>query len=202
MTDSSTTDTIRAIRASIEAIRNTDQADTIGRKCSLDIESDGTISLDTQHPDVNGVSMAIWNGLTLSYGLPMGVEPGAVADWLEEHLDDLQTLVEGMGRRWDGHNMVGTLTDEAKEIHNSWQGIESTLDSLPYVSEWEASEWLYPIKADIQGQATREAAVAMAVETVPSDGLWTDGGATSYISREGCAAVAGEWWDDAHKDDE
>lgn len=205
MTDSTSSTVSETIRSNIETIRNLPMTDTIGQKCSLDIDSDGTLTLSTQHPDINGISMAIYNRVTLSYGLPVGVQPGAVADWLEERLADLQTLVDGLDSEWDGSNMRGTLTDEAQEIHDSWRGAEygeSSLDFLASVSEWEASEWLYPVKADIQGQPTREAALAFAVDSLPEDGLWTDDGQTSYIDREQCEAVAGQWWDEAQPDED
>lgn len=194
-----TTDLRTILTAQIAEIANTDLTDTIGQQCSLDIDSDGTLTLSTQHRDTNSITFAIYNGVTRSFGLPSGVIPGELADSLTDNLDDLVTLVEGMDSHWDGSNRVGTLSAEAGEIEERWD-VTGQFKDLGYVGEMEASEWLYPVQSDIKAQPTLAAAIEFAIGGHPEDGLWTDDGMTTYISRDGMERVATEWWTEAQSD--
>lgn len=162
-----------AIRNSIAIIRNHPDDYTTGQDTWLQIEQDGDIYLETQHKDINSVTMHLYHGLAQVLPLPSGVMPGAVADWLEEgdRIELLEKLVEGFSTRWDGSNRVGELTDEAANIKNtlSFQLLNHEGEHpfmAQVVDEVEASDWLNPIDDQFQRASTAEEAEQIAAEAV------------------------------------
>lgn len=98
----------------------------------------------TQEGRSNSQSMAEYHRLVLSSKIEGHPDEATLREYLES--DEGQELMErvcaGHDREWDGHNMVGTLTDDAE---SAWDALIAELDDMAQTdwTFWAIDEWAY-----------------------------------------------------------
>jgi len=94
----------------------------------MDVYADGRLEVHTNGEIGNAVPANVWHGIVRRFHLGAYVTKKQVRDWISEHRGKLVVLVNGMDERWDGNNIVGTLTNEAKAAE---EDLAYALDSDP-----------------------------------------------------------------------
>jgi hypothetical protein len=108
----------------------------------LTIYPDDHIVDVTQEGRSNSQSMAEFHRLVLSSKIDGHPDEDVLREYLES--DEGQELIEricaGHDQEWDGHNMVGTLTDDAQE---AWDTLIAELNDMPATDWqfWAIDEW-------------------------------------------------------------
>lgn len=96
----------------------------------VEIHADGTVNYESNSEIGNAVPVSVWNGRIRRIKIPNHFTAQGYQELHDYLMADLEILINGMDEKWDGNNMVGTLTEEARE----------TLDQLEQASamgEWE-----------------------------------------------------------------
>lgn len=188
----------------IARLEDLDRTETVGQRVRLRVDSD-EVTLTTQHPDENSTPMDEWHGLVATIGLPSGVTPVAVAKWLarEDVSAALETLIDGMGSRWDGNNRVGTYTEEAKAALDLFRiGVLDTTDAFRWesgeiISEMDPDEFFWDSNDQIKAAAEEDAAVALVLEFLDEDGVTNSSSELDgpvYIGRATAESYARQTW--------
>ena len=95
-----------------------------------------------QGRDTGATPANVWHGRTFVirvYGYPVEDE---IREWLEDHEEEITAICQGHTVEWNGQNMVGVLTDEARII---LERLESELDQDIWQREyewWLAEDWV------------------------------------------------------------
>jgi len=137
----------------------------------LRIYADGDYELSQEY-DGGGIPIEEYNGLTLIYALPERPDEKAARTYLEsqEAVGLIERIHAGHGTTWDGHNTVGTLTDDAEAaIQELLDGIERLPENK--VALWTADEWWGNL-ADAEigiGALATDAEIAALVEKLEAD---------------------------------
>ena len=96
----------------------------------VEIHADGTINYESNSEIGNAVPVSVWNGRIRRIKIPNHFTATGYQQLHDYLMADLEIVINGMSEEWNGNNMVGTLTEEARE----------TLDQLEQASamgEWE-----------------------------------------------------------------
>ncbi|HPH94291.1 MAG TPA: pentapeptide repeat-containing protein [Anaerolineaceae bacterium] len=108
----------------------------------LKIYGDGDYALE-QECDDNATPVREANGLVLTFDLEIRPDQAAARTYLEspEAVALVERIHAGHGKEWDGHNLVGTLTDDARTAITE---LLAGLNGLPenQMSLWDAGDWL------------------------------------------------------------
>ena len=131
----------------------------------LDLE-DETLTAESNPEIGNAVPFHVWHGHARRYGIPP-----LVADYANDLLDEIAPLamrvIAGYSRRWDGHNYVAYLDDDAiaaeYEIERICEREADEANAENTVASVDASDWLYTMKDEVQGKTDAELE-ALAVE--------------------------------------
>lgn len=89
-----------------------------------------------------GVPADVWHHLTLRWKIP-----ALTVDAAETLLDQLEPLaqrvLDGFEARFDGHNLVGTLSDDAAEAREAISDLcyPRRFDECDTQQRWEAGDW-------------------------------------------------------------
>ena len=108
----------------------------------LKIYEDGNYALIQDYDD-NASPIEEANGLVLTFDLEIRPDQAAARSFLEspEAVALVERIHAGHGKEWDGHNMVGTLTEDADvAITELLAGINSLPENQ--MSLWDAGDWL------------------------------------------------------------
>ncbi len=139
----------------------------------LSIFQNGDYQVDQEYDDgVAPVDEA--NGLTLTYALFERPDEKAARTYLEspEAVALVDRIHAGHGKEWDGHNQVGTLTNDAETAISE---LLAGINGLPenQMSLWDAGDWLGNLNDDEIGinALTTDAEIAALVETLEADAL-------------------------------
>lgn len=78
----------------------------------IEVEADGRLDITYNAEIGNAVPAPVWHGIIRRICGPWTTKAEA-REFIAENRSLFQTLVDGMGERWDGNNYVGTLTEDA-----------------------------------------------------------------------------------------
>ena len=121
------------------------------QKCfiALDLE-DGTLWADYNAEIGSAVPEAVWNGRTIRFPAPCMTAAG-----MNRLMDEIAPLAErvfaGAEIKWNGHNHVGKLDEDARDAADEIEQTCSELEPDPSetVTEWDACEFYYAVKGDL-----------------------------------------------------
>lgn len=112
----------------------------------LGMTADGTVFAGFDEEPSGSVPMDVWHGRTLRWSVPPAIRGDALADFVQR--DDVSALLlrirDGISVDWDGHHMIGRMTDDARDASERLQQIiDSDLrdDSL-LAATMDVREWL------------------------------------------------------------
>lgn len=108
----------------------------------LKIYGNGNYALE-QECDDNASPVEEANGLVLTFDLEIRPDQAAARSFLEspEAVALVERIHAGHGKEWDGHNLVGTLTEDAEAaITELLAGINGLPENQMFL--WGAGEWL------------------------------------------------------------
>jgi hypothetical protein len=108
------------------------------------------ISARTRNYQIDGTPARQWHGLVSVYQLPNDTNALELIDWVKnEILPRAEKIADGFSSEWDGHNWVGTFTEDAREEE---EGITRDLEcgsvneSIPRLMDggglWDMREWV------------------------------------------------------------
>ena len=143
----------------------------------LELDPEGrTVALDARCQCETGEPEYVWHGRSHRYALPVCVDPQALVEWLRgpEAQALLRRICEGHTVEWDGHNHVGTLTQDAADASDTLA--DALLDAETLSEQaglWEASEWFRADDAADLGitAETDDAALAALAERYAAEAL-------------------------------
>lgn len=201
-------DLVAGVLVSADEVAGMGRAELVGVRPLLWLDGE-RVSVYTRHMSENGHTLAEHHGTVRTLTLPAGVLPGAVADWMRENAGDLARVLAGMGEEWDGSNMRGTLTPDARAALDGLQdeggdlvGAGWSWEGRTLVSEMDASDYLDPIHADICRAASADEAAALAVSALGPDGVDGGGDGLVYVDRDAAETLARDWWTEAQPEPE
>jgi hypothetical protein len=92
----------------------------------------------------NGVPMDVWHHRVLWWDVPPNLSGRGCAEVFGELKPFLERVAAGHELGWDGHNVVGKLTEDVRE---AYEGIEERLrganEKFEVADVWDAGEWLW-----------------------------------------------------------
>ena len=107
----------------------------------IEVHASGKIYFEYNSEIGNAVPASVWHDTVRRISIPNDLTSNGYAELFESIANALQTIVNGMGERWDGNNWVGTLTDEAQEALNSleqsahFEDLERDEDAIAELNE-------------------------------------------------------------------
>lgn len=92
----------------------------------------------------HSMSMDEYNNICYSFGFPNFPSRNMIVEWIDDHTDDLNAIVQGHSIEWNGHNMKGRLTDDA---YSAIVRINTDIDNSQFYTEdywefWNIDDWL------------------------------------------------------------
>jgi len=104
----------------------------------------GTVRLGTNLVIGNGVPMDVWFHRVLWWDVPPTLTGRGCAEVFGELKPLLERVADGHELDWDGHNVVGKLSDDARE---AYEAIEERLrdaqERFEVAEVWDAHDWLW-----------------------------------------------------------
>lgn len=104
----------------------------------------GSVRFGTDLEVGNGVPMDVWHHRVLRWDVPPNLTGRGCAEVYGEMSPLLEQVASGHSIEWDGHNMVGRMTEAAREAS---EGIEDRLrgahESFECAEVWDAGEWIW-----------------------------------------------------------
>lgn len=116
---------------------------TEGRAVLL-LSEDGIVCCKVESP-YDGTPSDQWHKRTLSWELPATLTGDDLYGWLsdDETLTLLQRCYEGHSVKWDGHNYVGLLDEDAQEAYDEIASLIYDLeDEGEHAEVWDMEEYL------------------------------------------------------------
>ncbi|RME23332.1 MAG: hypothetical protein D6800_09985 [Candidatus Zixiibacteriota bacterium] len=111
----------------------------------LELDEFGNVSLDYSSEIGGAVPMDVWHGRTLRWSVSPYLSRDAALDLLEDA--SLVALLErvhaGHSVDWDGSNMVGHLTEDAREAKQKVQEILDEISRDGAAQVWDAYDWVF-----------------------------------------------------------
>lgn len=95
----------------------------------LEISADGSVIASYNDEVGNQVPVSVYHRIDHRLTIPNTLTARGVLQVIEEHANQLNTIIAGMGERWDGSNTVGTLTPDAT---HALESLEQNLRELQY----------------------------------------------------------------------
>jgi hypothetical protein len=80
-----------------------------------DIMMNGTVNIFANGEIGNAVPMKVWHGVIRRLTLKNVSNREEARQWYRENRLTLARLIAGMGEKWNGSNLVGTLTQDAQD---------------------------------------------------------------------------------------
>lgn len=124
---------------------------------------DGTYGVSQEYDD-NATPMDEWHGLILTNTNRTGPDEDEARAYLTDPdtVALLQQVIDGFEVVWNGSNMVGRMTDEARD---AWERVCSEFAELPETewSLWDTGDWINDT-ADVTATTTNDELRAMADE--------------------------------------
>jgi hypothetical protein len=137
----------------------------------------------TQEYNDNSTLMDEWNGLVLTWGIPGHPSENGMREWINERMTDLTTICDGFEAHWNGNNIVGRLTDEARGTKES---LEFLLDQdagpANYYETWTVDSWLEMSLDEITADMTDEQLKEFADGVEPDSSTIVEGDILKYIT--------------------
>ena len=158
-----------------------------GAYIELDCQT-GAVAADWNGEIGNAIPFSVYHGHDRRYAVPCEITGKALAELLEdaEFLALLQRVVNGYDPRWDGHNMVAELDEDAEaadeEIINC---LEANLTEHDLAEVWGVDEWLFTnctLREHWADQPIAEAVAELQAAVEPNQAL--DGDIEEALIRE------------------
>jgi hypothetical protein len=86
-----------------------------------DVEANGIVSIGYNPEIGNAIPLCVWNGVTRRIVLHNICTKAEARLWYSENKETLKQLINGMDTKWNGANVIGTLTKEAYEAYYELQ---------------------------------------------------------------------------------
>lgn len=195
------------VAAELARLSELPRTEFVGRVLALDI-TPHSVTVNDQHPDVNGVSMDIYNGLTRSVGLRDSLTPDACAEFVRDNAGLIARVARGLSSEWDGSNMRGVLTDDAAQAEEELTAAAEvlTLDMYAWergdvLEEMEPGEYLRDVRDQIEAQPDADAAAAFALDCIGADGVCSYGEGAVWVDRDAAEQTAREWWEEGQPEE-
>ena len=105
---------------------------------------DGSVCADYSVEIGNGRPADEWNGVTLTWNITPFLSGNKIIELLTEDetiVELLGRVYDGHDREWDGSNWVGTLTNDAQDAHDRLVRIFDEIDGD--VEVWSVEDWLF-----------------------------------------------------------
>lgn len=103
----------------------------------LELTEDG-IARVTYNPEIgNAVPMAVWHGREKRWSVPAAMKLRDMRKLLKDATPYLNRVYVGMGERWDGNNMVGTMTEDALEAHHEITNLIDEAEGELLIEDWK-----------------------------------------------------------------
>lgn len=116
----------------------------------------------------NSTSMDRWNNLELYWFVADYPAESTMRDWIEENNEVLEKLCGGYSVEWNGNNMVGRLTEEARILQDQ---IEQELENgylANYYECYTLDDWLYSTRNEIKAEMTDQELESLAEDWEPT----------------------------------
>lgn len=112
----------------------------------LNILEDGKVSLtiDTTFTSNDGTTFDVWHGRTMEFSINGNPDLDELASLLGEGGKAsvlVDRVIAGHDVEWNGNNMVGTLTEDAREASEALAALLEEV-SQSDLAFWEAGDWL------------------------------------------------------------
>lgn len=135
----------------------------------MTLNEEGEIGLFTAPRWENAVPEAIWHGRTKCWYFPSAVKGSAFADLMEDGYTQclIRRIQAGLEIRWDGNNLMGSLTPDAGEASDELQclldelegdcwalmGADCYISDCDLLDVWPAGKSLEEAALDIMADA-------------------------------------------------
>lgn len=141
---------------------------------TLVVSHDGHIHLDHVDTALLG-DPDVFHNICQRIDIPSSTPPATVAEWIKGRKEDLATVCEGMGREYDGRNVVGTLSEEAEEMLTALAGAAELLndDDDRAIVIFDPVMMFDDVQNELAEQETLEDAIALAAQ-------WAEEGETEH----------------------
>lgn len=107
----------------------------------IQLNNDGSVSADYSGEIGNAKPASVWHNVDLRYPVNPAVSGKALREFLS---GDGKLLLErihaGHDTEWNGDNLVGILTDDARQAEAE---LESAIEDLELAEVWTAKDWLF-----------------------------------------------------------
>lgn len=116
----------------------------------------------------SGTPVAVWNRQQITIGfLPDSYAPESLAEWLRGESEALAAIAGGyQGDEWDGHNHVGSWTEEATTAAGAFSEAVRGAIGGAVSTTWAASDWLYGDIASVRADALIAGTITAAVDGI------------------------------------
>jgi hypothetical protein len=137
----------------------------------------------TQEYNDNSTPMDEWNNLVLTWSVNNYPSEADMREWIADNMDAFTTICDGFEAHWDGSNIVGRYTDEARAVAES---IEFLFDNdggpINYYEFWTVESWLESSRDEITADMTDEQLQELADEWEGTDDIVVDGSILKFIT--------------------
>jgi hypothetical protein len=137
----------------------------------------------TQEYNDNSTPMDEWHNLVLTWRVNSYPRETEMREWITDNLDTLTTICDGFEAHWNGNNIVGRYTDEARAAAES---IEFLFDNdggpINYYEFWTVESWLESSRDEITADMTDEQLQELAGEWEGTDDIVMDGSILDFIT--------------------
>lgn len=167
----------------------------------LVITPEGSVGLREAAESLWG-AVEVYHNIFRTLDLPPHAAPEDVGAWVREHASTIAAMCEGMSQEWDGRDMVGTLTAEARQAYKDLaSATDELVPDLPRMVF--APEFMFQQVVDqLKNQETLEDAVALAEQ-------WAREGETEHgmdvimvVDYDLVRRYATEVWQEANAEDD
>lgn len=117
---------------------------------------DHTVWVNQEYQD-NSTPSDEWHGLVLTWNVNSHPSENEMRQWINDNLSSLTAICDGYDVHWNGHNHVGHLTDDARNLVETFQW-EFDNDAGPrnYYEYWQMEDWVQPDYETITADSTDE----------------------------------------------
>ena len=173
---------------SIAEIREMHDETCIDRVAVVHLRPNGEITFLDVHPEEfrDQIPSEVWHGRVVSLDFGIGAFPSAVADWLEEYIDEVETICAGLRVSYDQRgNEVGALSSPASEALQQLQEALSSLDdpilSKNRITRYAPEDFFADSESVIQQLKSAEEARQWATDAVNNGDPFSDANADTVI---------------------
>lgn len=144
---------------------------------------DRTVRVTQEYQD-NSMFMTEYNRLVLTWQVNGYPTEADMRQWITDNLESLATICDGFEEHWNGNNMIGRYTEEARAAD---QGIEYQLDNdggpVTHYGFWSVESWLEYSRDEITADMTDEQLAEFANGCEPGGEIVVDGSILDFITK-------------------